>query len=113
MHADTQGSVQFFSQTQFSMQTPIRCPCVQLHASTSLRMLKSQALASIPLFGHSKILHPQVEMGSAALAAAVSIFECPNNVMDASAWDFNMRKDVEACNCTQGHRMGVTGKMTQ
>ena len=52
-------------------------------------------------------------MGSAALAAAVSIFECPNNAMDASAWDFNMRKDVEACNCTQGHRMGVTGKMTQ
>ena len=32
---------------------------------------KSQTLAAIPLFGHTKILHTLIEMGSTALAAAV------------------------------------------
>ena len=32
---------------------------------------KSQTLATVPLFEHTKILHALVKMGSAALAAAV------------------------------------------
>ena len=45
-------------------------PCVQSHASTTVRVKKSQTLEAIPLFGHTKILHTLVGMGSAALAAA-------------------------------------------
>ena len=65
----------FFSHCQLPAQSFLRCPYsprVQLHASTSGRPLKkSQTLAAIPLFGHTKILHTLRGMGSAALAAAV------------------------------------------
>ena len=46
-------------------------PGVQSHASTSVRTLKIPMLAAVPLFGHTKILHTLLGMGSAALAAAV------------------------------------------
>ena len=52
----------------------LRCPHSpreQSHASTSVRVKKSQTLEAIPLFGHTKILHTPIGMGSAALAAAV------------------------------------------
>ena len=51
----------------------VRCPYgprVQSHASTSVCTYKSQTLSAIPLFGHTKILHTLIGMGSAALAAA-------------------------------------------
>ena len=45
---------------------------MQSLASTSVRMLKIPNTGShIPLFGHTKILHVLLGMGSAALAAAV------------------------------------------
>ena len=40
-------------------------------ASLSVRTLKIPTLAAIALFGHTKILHTLIGMGSAALAAAV------------------------------------------
>ena len=67
----------FFSLSQFPGQTVLRCPyslCVQSHASTSVRTLKfpnTGTVAATPLFGHSKVLHTLIAMGSAALAAAV------------------------------------------
>ena len=65
----------FFSQGQLSVQTLSRClygsPRVQSHASATVRTLKFQAVAAIPLFGHTKIQHTLTGMASAALAAAV------------------------------------------
>ena len=52
----------------------LRCPYsprVQSHASTSVLTFKSQTLAAIPLFWHTKILHVLTAMGSAALEAVV------------------------------------------
>ena len=46
-------------------------PGVQSHASVSVRTLKIPQLADMPLFGHMKILHTPIGMGSTALAAAV------------------------------------------
>ena len=45
--------------------------CATTNASTSVRWLKIQTLAAMPLSGHTKILYTLVGMGSAALAAAV------------------------------------------
>ena len=46
---------------------------MQSHAPTAVRPLKiSNTGSHIPLFGHMKILHTLVGMGSAALAAAVA-----------------------------------------
>ena len=60
------------------MQTLLRCLYspgrVQSHASTFVRTLKiykKNPLAAIPLFGHTKILHTLIGLGSAALAASV------------------------------------------
>ena len=41
------------------------------HVLSSVRPLKIQALAAIPLFGHIQILHTLIGMGSAVLVAAV------------------------------------------
>ena len=60
-----QCSKGFFSQSQLSLKTLLRCPyspCVQLHAS---------CYTAIPLFGHKNIPHTPTGMGSPALAAAV------------------------------------------
>ena len=47
-------------------------PHVQSHVSTSVHTLKIPSTVShVPLFGHMKILHSLVGMGSAALVAAV------------------------------------------
>ena len=45
---------------------------MQPHVSTSMCTLKIPTRAGIPLFGHTKILHTLIGMGSTALAAAVS-----------------------------------------
>ena len=55
--------------------TLLRCPDntrVQSHASTSVRTLTIPNTGSRTIAGHTKILHTLTEMGSAALAAAVS-----------------------------------------
>ena len=67
-------SKSFFSQIQLPVQTltvSAQTPHVQSYASTSVRTLKTQTLAAIPLFGRTKILHILTGMGSTALAAAV------------------------------------------
>ena len=43
----------------------------QIALLSSVRPLKIQALAAIPLLGHTKILQTLIGMGSAALVAAV------------------------------------------
>ena len=53
-----------------SLMTRVQPP-VQSHASASMHMLKSLPLAAMPLLPHTKILHPLIGVGSAALAAAV------------------------------------------
>ena len=55
------------------MPTLLQCPYsprAQSHAPTSVSTLKTLSTASHTI-GHSKILHPLVGTGSAALAAAV------------------------------------------
>ena len=57
-------------QTLFSLMVSIQPPCAV--SSISVRTLKTPSTVSyIPLFGHTKILHTLVGMGSAALAATV------------------------------------------
>ena len=46
-------------------------PRVQLHASVSRRTLKIPKAGTIPSFGHIKVLHTLIGMGSAAPAAAM------------------------------------------
>ena len=50
-----------------SIQPPFAIACI----TSVLTLKKSQTLAAIPLFGHMKILHTLIGMGSAALAAVV------------------------------------------
>ena len=49
----------------------VQLPCVQFHASTSERMLKTQR--HIALIEDTKILHTGIAMDSEALAAAVAL----------------------------------------
>ena len=66
----------FFSQSQLSVQILLQCPYshrVQSHALTSVCTWKTQTLAAIPLFGHTKIPLALLGMGSSALAAAVAL----------------------------------------
>ena len=56
-------------------------PCVQMHVPPSARTLKIQTLAATPSCGHTKTLHTQIGMGSAALAAA---FPYPGKVIRIS-----------------------------
>ena len=65
-----------FSQSHLSVQSLLPCPynpCVQSHASTSVRTLDIPNTGTQPmsLFGHAIILYTPIGMGSAALAAAV------------------------------------------
>ena len=63
----------FFSRSQLPVQTLLRCPYsprVQSHASTAVHTLKSQTLAVVPMFEHTKILYTLIGVGSAALIAA-------------------------------------------
>ena len=56
------------------MQTLLWClysPRVQSHASVSAHTLKTPQLADMPFFGHMKILHTLIGMGSTARVAAV------------------------------------------
>ena len=66
----------FFSQSQLSVQIPLRCPYntrVQSHALTSVRTLKIPRLAPIPLLELTKIPYALLGLGSAALKAAVAL----------------------------------------
>ena len=63
----------FFSRSQLPLQTLLRCPyspCVQSHASTSVRTLKIPNTGNHTLFGLTNILHALIG-GSSALAAFV------------------------------------------
>ena len=56
------------------MQTLLQCLCsrhVQSRASTSVYTFKISTLATIPLSGHTKILHTLIGMGSVTLVATV------------------------------------------
>ena len=65
-------SPQVSFQCRLSYSVCLYSPRMQLHASTSVCMLKLPNTGShITLFGHAKILHTLVGMGSAALVAAV------------------------------------------
>ena len=60
--------VSFQCRLSYSVRTaPV---CNRMHQHLCARS-KSQTLAAIPLFGHTKVLHTPVGTGSAALAAAV------------------------------------------
>ena len=79
----------FFSQSQRTVQTLIRCPyspCVQLHASTPVCTLKSQTLVAIPLFGHMKIQHTLIGMGSSVLLVAVPYLGKVTEVSHKGQW---------------------------
>ena len=59
--------------SHLSVQTLLWCShsrCVQLHTSTFVFRLKSQALADMLVFGHAKRMHTPVGMVSSALVAA-------------------------------------------
>ena len=65
-------SPQVSFQCRLSYSVCLYSPRMQLHASTSVCMLKLPNTGShITLFGHAKILHTLIGMGSAALVAAV------------------------------------------
>ena len=64
----------FFSERQHPLQTLLQCLYsrhVQSCASTSVHAFKISTLATIPLSGHTKILHTLIGMGRVTLAAAV------------------------------------------
>ena len=60
-----------FSPSQLPVQTILWCLYSPLCASASAHVKNPKQLAAIPLFGHTKILHQLVGMGSTAPAAAV------------------------------------------
>ena len=64
---------EFFPEAASSADCPVvsvQPPCAIAGREQFARQ-KSQTLAAIPLSGHTKILHTQTGVGSAALAAAV------------------------------------------
>ena len=66
----------FFSMSQLSVQTLLRCPYnirVQPHAIQSVHVKDLKHLATRPLFGHTNTPHILLGTGSAALAAAVAL----------------------------------------
>ena len=56
-----------------SVQPPYAIACINIRASTSVHTLKSQTLATIPLFGDTKILHTLVGMESVSLGVVVYV----------------------------------------
>ena len=54
-----------------SVQPPCAMVCINISVHVKNNNKKQKTLAAIPLFGHTKIQHTLIGMGSAALAAAV------------------------------------------
>ena len=87
--ASPQCSKVCFSQSQHSVQALLRCPyspCVQSHASTSVRTLKIPNTGSHTIVWTHKQLHTLIGMGSCALGAAVPYTGKPTWISCKRQW---------------------------
>ena len=78
------------------------CPCVQSHASTSVRTIKipnTDTMTALPLFRHTKIQHTLVRMGSAALVAAMSYTGKLTWFSHKGQWSMKNKQNHTSCAC--------------